>query len=288
MNDAERDLQESAADDDRDRYMVPALERGLHILGEFSRHRRTLSAPELARRFNLPRSTVFRLLTTLEAMGYLERADNGRDYRLGMAVLRLGFEYLASLELTQIGAPLLNRLCDELGYPCNLVVRDGREIVYVAKVTPPTPFVSTVTIGTRLPAHATVLGQVLLGDLSSEELRALYPDDELKSYSANTPKTVDELSRRIATARDMGYAVSEGFFESHISTIAAPVRDDSGHVIAALGLTVTAAHIDDEKLKALVLRVRMVAEELSRLLNYAPDRRSHLRALQRNRATQPV
>ena len=105
-------------------------------LGEFSRDRPTLSAPELARRFDLPRSTVFRLLTTLENMGFIERADGGRDYRLGLAVLRLGFEYLNSLELTERGQPLLRRLCDEIRYPCNLGVRDGRSIVYVAKVSP--------------------------------------------------------------------------------------------------------------------------------------------------------
>ena len=95
-----------AMEEGADRYNVPALERGLRVLCEFSRENRTLSAPELARRFDLPRSTVFRLLTTLENMGFLERAEGGRDYRLGLAVLRLGFEYLASLELTLlIGLP---------------------------------------------------------------------------------------------------------------------------------------------------------------------------------------
>ena len=165
-----------------DRYNVPALERGLRLLCEFSRENRALSAPELARRFDLPRSTVFRLLTTLENMGFLERAEGGRDYRLGLAVLRLGFEYLASLELTQLGTPLLQRLCDEMRTPCNLVVRDGRSIVYVAKVAPPTPFASSVTVGTRLPAHATVLGRILLEDLTLVQLRALYPEDQLESF----------------------------------------------------------------------------------------------------------
>ena len=129
-------------DEGSDRYNVPALERGLRVLCEFSRENRTLSAPELARRFDLPRSTVFRLLSTLENMGFVEKTDGGRDYRLGLAVLRLGFEYLASLELTQLGIPLLQRLSDDLRTPCNLVVRDGRFIVYVAKVAPPSPFIS--------------------------------------------------------------------------------------------------------------------------------------------------
>lgn len=259
-------------DDGADRYNVPALERGLRMLGEFSRESKTLSAPELARRFKLPRSTVFRLLTTLENMGFLERSESGHDYRLGLAVLRLGFEYLASLELTQLGTPLLNRLCDELRTPCNLVVRDGRSIVYVAKVAPPTPFASSVTVGTRLPAHATVLGRVLLEDLTLPELRAFYPEDKLETFSPSTPKTVNELFDLVQADRARGYALGEGFFESNISSIAAPVRDHSGHIVAALGATITSSHFDKNRIDEMVLRVRSTADEISGLLNYSPAR----------------
>src|ERR1700761_8378834 len=88
------------AEDDRDAsYRVPGLERGLRILTEFSPREPLLGAAELSRRLGIPRTTVFRLLQTLEALGFLERADRGdRNYRLGVAVLRLGFEYLSSLE----------------------------------------------------------------------------------------------------------------------------------------------------------------------------------------------
>ena len=259
-----------AIEEGTDRYNVPALERGLRLLSEFDREHRSLSAPELARRFDLPRSTIFRLLTTLENMGFLERAEGGRDYRLGLAVLRLGFEYLASLELTQLGTPLLQRLCDELRTPCNLVVRDGRSIVYVAKVAPPTPFASSVTVGTRLPAHATVLGRVLLEDLTLIQLRALYPEDRLEAFSANTPATVDQLFEMVQADRQRGYVWGEGFFESNISTIAAPVRDHSGHIVAALGATITSNHIDESRMDEMVQRVRETAESISGLLNYSP------------------
>ncbi|MGJ7509006.1 IclR family transcriptional regulator [Variovorax sp. GT1P44] len=257
-------------DEGSDRYNVPALERGLRVLCEFSRENRSLSAPELARRFALPRSTVFRLLTTLENMGFLEKAEGGRDYRLGLAVLRLGFEYLASLELTQLGTPLLQQLCEELRTPCNLVVRDGRSIVYVAKVAPPTPFASSVTVGTRLPAHATVLGRILLEDLSLPQLRALYPEDKLETFSPSTPKTVDELFDMVQADRTRGYVLGEGFFESNISSIAAPVRDHTGHIVAALGATITSGHIEEDRMDEMVQRVRDTAEAISGLLNYSP------------------
>jgi DNA-binding IclR family transcriptional regulator len=251
-----------------DKYMVPALERGLRLLGEFGRDSRTLGAPELARRLALPRSTVFRLLATLENMGYVEKA--GSEYRLGLAVLRLGFEYLASQELTELGQPVLARLCDAIRYPVNLVVRDGRSIVYVAKVAPPSPFSSNVRVGTRLPAHATVLGRILLEDLSLPELRALYPEEHLETFSAGTPKTVLELFDMVQVDRERGYVLGEGFYEASISTIAAPVRDQGGQVVAALGATIPGGHIDAARIDELVASVRGAADELSRLLDWQP------------------
>jgi DNA-binding IclR family transcriptional regulator len=252
-----------------DKYIVPALERGLRLLGEFDRDTRTLGAPEFARRLGLPRSTVFRLLSTLESMGYVERSGN--DYRLGVAVLRLGFEYIASLELTELGQPVLQRLCDDIRYPVNLVVRDGRHIVYVAKVTPPTPFASAVRVGTRLPAHATVLGRILLEDLTLPELRALYPEDHLEEFSPNTPKTALDLFNMVQVDRERGYVLGEGFFEARISTVAAPVRDQSGHIVSALGATIPSPHVEPDQLDQIVRRVRESADELSRLLGHVPS-----------------
>jgi DNA-binding IclR family transcriptional regulator len=259
-------------DDPADRYLVPALERGLRLLGEFSRSERELSPPELARRLQLPRTTVFRLIATLESLGFVERSADGRSVRLGLAVLRLGFEFLASLELTQLGQPILARLSEAVRMPCNLVVRDGRHIVYVAKVNPPTPLSSSVSVGTRLPAHATVLGRVLLADLALGELRALYPEDRLERFSASTPQTVRELFDLVQADRERGHVAGEGFFESNISTIAAPVRDHSGRVVAALGATLNSPQIVPERASSLLAQVRAAADELSHQLNYTPTR----------------
>ncbi|MDY0748083.1 IclR family transcriptional regulator [Paucibacter sp. R3-3] len=265
-------------EDSADRYNVPALERGLRILAEFNRHTQVVSPPELARRLELPRSTVFRLLTTLENMGFVQRSEGGNDYRLGLAVLRLGFEYLASLPLNELGQPLLRRLSEEIAYPCNIVVRDWRSIVYVTRVSPQapaSPFVGAVNVGTRLPAHGTVLGRMVLADLSLAQLRALYPEDNLESFSVDTPRTVSALYELLQLDLRRGCAIGEGFFEPNISTIAAPVRDHSGHIVAALGVTINAGRfqdvqLDESRVDAMVASVKRTAAELSRLLNYSP------------------
>src|SRR6476661_4711045 len=127
-----------------------------------------LGAPELSKRLKIPRTTVFRLLQTLESLGFLERADKDRNYRLGVAVLRLGFEYLSSLELTDLGLPIIEGLRDSTGLTSHILIRDGRDVVFVAKAQSHAPIFSSVkvNVGTRLPAHATTHGHVLMGDLS--------------------------------------------------------------------------------------------------------------------------
>lgn len=275
---------DSVVDGGSDKYMVPALERGLRLLQEFGRDNATLGAPELARRLQLPRATVFRMLNTLESMGFLQRADGGNDYRLGLSVLRLGFEFLSSMDLTELGQPVIARLCEEIRFPCNIVVRDGRSIVYVAKVTPPTPLTSSVRVGTRLPAHATLLGRILLADLSLPELRALYPEEQLEGHSPNTPRTVIDLFDLVQSDRERGHVAGAGFYESSISTIAAPVRDHSGRVIAALGVTLASAQIDLARQTELVPRVCAAAAELSELLNYRPQSSAQVLSITSRRA----
>lgn len=258
-------------DADEQRYIVPALERGLLILSQFSRERRSRSAPELAQGLQLPRSSVFRLLNTLESMGFVEKTESGREYRLGLGVLRLGFEYLASLDLTELGNPLVNRLCQQTGHAANLVVRDGRHIVYICKASSSNnPFISSASIGTRLPAHATVLGQVVLSELDFEQLNHLYADTELKSFTKHTPWNVQALYDTTQRIRTQSYVVGEGMYEAHISTVAAPVFNHSGHIVAAMGVTLGTPAIDENQRTQLIDRVCECANELSALLDYAP------------------
>lgn len=258
-------------DAENERYTVPGLERGLRILLEFSRDEATLTAPELARRLGAPRSTVFRLLVTLENMGFIERTPDGRSHRLGLAVLRLGFEYLASQGIVELGRPLLDGLRDASGFSASLVVRDARDVVYVYRAAPRSPFASAVSVGTRLPAHATVLGHVLLGDMSLSALRALYPESRLAIHTDHTPATVPALFDIVQRTRERGWVLAEGYFEPQISTVAAPVRDGSGHVVAAIGITVPGNGIAAEARNALIEQVRDAASQLSGRLNFRDD-----------------
>lgn len=255
-----------------DRYTVPGLARGLQLLMQFSRDERELSGAELSRRMGWPRASVFRMLFTLEQSGFLERSQDGVSYKLGLAVLRLGFELLASMELTEVGRPVIDGLRDRSGFSAHLVVRDVREVVFVAKAAGSNAMFHSIQVGARLPAHATVLGRTLLSDMDDKDLAALYPEKVLPSYTPKTPTSLAALKALIAQDRAKGYGVSMGGYETGISTIAAPVFNAQGRVTAAISISVPAQRIEDEALMPLVEMVKEAAVQMTERLRHLPQR----------------
>jgi DNA-binding IclR family transcriptional regulator len=258
-------------------YNVPGLERGLRILSAFSGEDASFDAAELSRRLAIPRTTTFRLLQTLESLGYLEpdHANGRRHYRLGRGVLRLGFEQLSGQDLTDHGLPLIEALRDETGFTTHLLIRDGREVVFVAKAQSYAPAFGSVKllVGSRLPAHATTHGHLLMGDLTLTELQALYPEPQLQRFTEHTPAGVAELHRQIRTDAARGYAIGESSFEFGISVVSAPVRNHRGRIAAVVAATVPAARIAQNLLEhGLIERVVQTAAALSARLNYRAHR----------------
>ena len=219
------------------KYIVPALAQGLAVLALFSRERPMLTAPEIAQTLGLSRTTVFRLLHTLQSMGYVVRADEERRFKLGPALLGRGFNYLASLDIVEVSQPVLEQLRDATGMSAHMAVRDGRDVVYVARYAARTTVASSVHIGTRFPVHATVMGRMTICDFSDAELANLYPEEILPRFSEQTPPTRSALRAVLDQDRARGYAVSQSFFERGVSSVAAPVRDGSGRIVAAINVT---------------------------------------------------
>lgn len=255
-----------------DRYTVPALMRGLQLLMQFNRNERELTGADLARRLDLPRASVFRMLQTLEQGGFVERVGDGASYKLGLSVLRLGFEFLASMELTEHGRPVIETLRDATGYSAHLVVRDAREVVFIAKAAGRSALFHSIQVGARLPAHATVLGRLLLSGMDMAALSQLYPEAELPTYTPRTPTTLKALKVLIDQDRANGYGVSQGGFETGISTIAAPVFNDRSEVTAAVSIAVPAQKINDTELADLVEHVKTAAAQLTDLISHLPNR----------------
>ncbi len=226
------------------KYIVPALAQGLAALSLFSRDRVRLTAPDIAQELGLPRTSVFRMLHTLEAMGFVRREEDERHFRLGSALLGSGFAYLASLDFIEVAQSVLQNLRDKLDMSVHMAIRDGRDIVYVSRYAAQTTVRSSVTIGTRFPAHATIMGRMLLLDLSDFGLRELFPFEPFEKYSDQTPLTLAALTALLSGDRERGYAATQSFFERGVSSVAAPVRNSSGAIAAAINVTSVDAYVD--------------------------------------------
>jgi DNA-binding IclR family transcriptional regulator len=262
-------MPDGLGDDPRQgRYIVPALARGIEVLELLAEARAPMAPSDMARALGIPRSTVFRLLQTLEAYGLIGRTDHGNAFRLSAGVTRLGFAWLGSLDVTEAGRGPLDGLRDRTGHSCHLAVRDGADGVVVLRAPGKGALTGSFSVGTRVPTHASVLGRMLLTDLSDAELHAVFPAEPLRAYSPQTPTTLSALRVRIAEDRARGHGVSEGYFESGVSAVAAPVRDATGRVVASINATLFGgARIND----ALVAEVKRAAAEISRALGRSVD-----------------
>ena len=152
------------------------------------------------------------------------------------------------------------------------MVRDGREVVFVAKAAGRSAMFQSIQVGARLPAHATVLGRLLLADLSLTDLSTLYPEADLPTYTARTPGTLAALKTLIDADRAAGYGISQGGFETGISTLAAPVFNDQAEVVAAVSITVPAQQLSEGQVAQLLPLVRAAAAQLTQRISHLPTR----------------
>lgn len=158
------------------KYLIPGLEKGLQLLLLLAQQHRELTFAEILRLIDMPKATAYRAIQTLVHLDFIEQHPRTGAFSLGRKVLSLGLGYIASLDLTQLGQPIIEQLRDRSQCNSHLVIRDGRDIIYIARVSAAESKINHVSVGTRLLAHRTSIGRMLLSGLSREEFDTLYPD----------------------------------------------------------------------------------------------------------------
>ncbi len=247
------------------RYTVPALERGLRILTLFDAHNRQLTLSEIARGVGLTRSTVFRLVHTLEQGGFIQKVRE-RYYQLGSAVLTLGFSFIAEQETAELARPVLERLRDLTNASAHLGILEGREVVYLARAPSRQMLISNIGVGSRLPAHQTTIGRILLAALSPDALRRLYDNF---AFSEGGISGVEELIRIAQADQARGFVATESAYGQGIVSVAAPVQDRVRAVVAAVNVSAPEIALPLAKAsKQVAAQVVMAAEELSQALGH--------------------
>lgn len=220
---------------------IQSLERGLAVIQAFSHEHPTLTVSEAAKLTNLSRPTVRRILLTLENLGYL-KSINGH-FTLTARVLSLGYAYISSKNIWDIAHQHMKDLVDQTGESTSISVFDETEIVYVARI--PTKRIMTISldVGSRLPAFATSMGQVLLAHLPSSELEEYFRKVELTSFTEKTIIDKEKLAEKFHEIRKNGWVFVEQQLEEGLSSIAAPIRNAEGQVIAAINISAHAGRI---------------------------------------------
>ncbi|MDQ0379759.1 IclR family transcriptional regulator domain-containing protein [Amycolatopsis thermophila] len=229
------------------RDLIQSLERGFAVLQAFDADRPNPTLAELAGATKLSRPAVRRILLTLQHLGYV-RGGNGR-WSLTPRVLSIGQHYSASHGMIELAQPHLLRLAEQTGESASLAALDGNEVVYVARVPVRRIMSINVSIGTRVPAHSTSMGRVLLAwapdDVVDEVIAAGLP-----RHTEHTITDPEEFRRHLRDVRSQGYSVVSEELEKGLLSAAAPVRDSSGAVVAALASSTSSGRSTVEQLRA--------------------------------------
>lgn len=260
---------EVALSKNHDVYFVPGLQRGLRVLEVIAEARQPLGATEIARQIGVTRSSAFRLIYTLRHMGFLEMARDGRSFTLGPRVLNIGFAYLASMDIIDVARADLEMLRDRTNVSAHLSIRDGAELLYLICIQTRSGFLSTINVGARFPAYATPMGWLLLSDLPPREIAALYGDTKMHPLTSQTPTEIGTLVQRVGQAAIDGFVLSRAIIEPGGSSIAAPIHDKSGKVVAAIDIAGPDSAFDIARLdRDYLTEVLATARRISARLGY--------------------
>jgi IclR family pca regulon transcriptional regulator len=247
---------------------VEALAKGLRILSLFDEQRPTWRVTDLAAAAGLPMPTVYRVVMTLTAEGYLDHLPNG-EYRPGVRTLTLGTAALRSLDLVALATPKLQALAERTGETVNLAVLTGDRVLYLVRLRNSDLVTANIQVGSTLPAVHTSIGKLLLADLDEADLRRRVTDASFSSqHGPNAKLSLDELGDELVQIRDQGWALQDEELAYGLRSVAGPVRGPDGTVVAGVNLALQARDWSTQRIvRELKPVVLATCAEISQLLS---------------------
>ena len=251
---------------------VQSIARAFAIAEEIARNRDGISLAELSKRVGLHNSTTFHLVKTMVQLGYVTQLADSRKYRIGRRMFTLAAGALDEIELVSIATPILEKLTGATGEYSHFAIRSGDQIVVVAKTAGTGIFQMVDRTGAVRPGHATALGKVLLAALSPAQLERYLDTCELRPFTAKTIVERGALLREIEEVRRKGMAIDDGEFDAEARCVAVPVRDFTGRIAGAIGMSGPMWRLSRQSLQEKSKYVREAAAALSAELGYQPQR----------------
>ena len=238
----------------------------MDILNLFIDHSE-LSFQEIITLSGMPKTSVYRMLATLEEMGFLEKGTNAK-YRLGLLFLKFGHLVSSRLDIRKVAYPFMNELHYETKEAINLIIREGNETIYIEKIDTHQKVRLYTAIGRRSPLYAGACPRAILSFLPDEEIDAYLEMVELKPIAKGTITDKDKLYETIRQARVEGCTVSHSELENYTSAVAAPIYNNVGEVVAGLSIAGIEANYIGDQVDVLKEKVKKAAYEISRQLGY--------------------
>ncbi len=251
----------------KEEYRSKTIEKALNILDYFREHKK-LSLTDIKEKTKYNKSTLFRILSTLENNHYLEKDEN-RRYKLGIKLFILGNKFSKENQIRNVLHPYMEDIMEETKLTVQLSILEGLNVIVFDKVDPSKKIKMYSKIGITVPAHCTALGKTLLAYSSKRKVKKIIEYNGMKKYSSNTIVNIDELFEELKKIRTRGYAVDNSEHERHIECIGIPLLDDKENARAAISLTGLSMDFEEQEIiKNYSRRLQNIAKKASKQLGF--------------------
>ncbi len=248
-------------------YVVPSTVRAMSVLEFLARSKRGASISEISRNLELPKSSTYLVVRTLEQEGYLRRNVQSGRYYFGLRLVSLSRKVLEHLDLREIARPILTELMQQTGIIVHLAVLEGNEAVIIDRVEHPGSSAGADWVGRRLDVNCTGVGKALAAFLPDEQFEEVITAKRFARHNDNTIVTIGGLKRELAKVREHGYALDDEEDEIGVRCIGVPVFDSYQRAVAAISLAGTTDQIPLDRVRTLARALKQTASQISLRLN---------------------
>lgn len=259
-------------ENDASGYISPPVQRAARLLRYIANGGSVTNMREAVAKLGISRSTMLRLLHTLEAERFIERVQETGEFQIGVGLISMVGPNAFGQDLVQVALPTVAWLAEQTGLSAHLGVLDGTDAVYLARRVPNVPLASNIRVGSRISSHATTLGRAILAFMDPKLVRAMFADRLLNQHTDRTPGTFAALQAKLAEELADGYSSSDGIYSEGVSSIAAPIFDENGDVIASINVTgpTELFSVSPGRRASIVSLVLQAANTISIKLGYRP------------------
>ncbi len=243
--------------------LISSVKKALDLLKLFTAEQPEFSLTELSSHMELHKSSIYRILSTLAAAGFVEKDRVTNKYRLGLIFIELADHVLNRYDFRDRLKPYLEELAEKTGEIIHLAILDGTEIIYLDKKGQAQPLTVATEIGGRGPAYCSAMGKVLLAGLTRQELKKTLGEGSLKKMTSNTITEMSRLTAELEKVKHQGFAIDDEEAFPGICCVAAPLKKTDGEVIAAISATVPKQRLGKERMGEMCQLVKETAQLMS-------------------------